>query len=851
LEATVSNSRVPIKFDIYRGEQFLRTETFSEPIIKIGKVPSSHLRLEDEVASRMHAMIEVTSPDEIYIIDLGSASGTYVNGQRSNKARLQSGDEISIGETRIFVEVDAATAGDEDAGFEDNEATMAVSRDHVGVDFAAMAAEHADASVPPARFDSRGSAPDFGRQTAPGQQQAPRPAIKGTLHGFQAPTLPTGAPSLSGQGGFGGGFGQPPRQSAPPASRQSAPSGSQPFAPPGSQPFAPPGSQPFAPPVSRQSAPPGSQPFAPPGSQPFAPPGSQPFAQPVSSGFVPHGAAGAGTNPFGSPFGGGDGGGQYAAPLTSEGAGYDDEQQDYVGGGSYDGGDQGHGGGHGHEDEDPDSVRYGIIATGPAPSPEEVETGDRALEVVVMWGDNAVLNVDHVNPVRSYYVGEATNAKGKLETDYLVGSELLGTPRMPVVIDVGGTGAIVIPQGATGEITIGNDRMGVQDLIASGRAQQCAELPGAYQYPLPPGATGRINFRGLTFVVRPVNAGKPVGIGQGGGINLKQQMWTLLSFAIHGLFLALMYFMPPGGSALSLDLLSEDARLAKYLMEPPETAEEEPPEWLQNSDSQDEEGGKGKRHKDDEGQMGKESAQKTKNKYAIQGPADNADPHMAREAAKEEAKNAGILGVLASSSGAWNSPTSPFGQDSALGYDPMSALGALMGDQIGENFGFGGLGLRGTGRGGGGTGEGTIGLGNVGTIGHGGGGGTGSGYGRGAGGFRGRDAKVPQIRSGNADVRGSLSKEVIRRVIQRHINEVRFCYEQELNTRPDLSGRVQVKFIVSPSGAVQAANVESSTLGAARAETCIAAAVRRWTFPAPDGGGIVIVSYPFVLENAS
>ena len=173
----------------------------------------------------------------------------------------------------------------------------------------------------------------------------------------------------------------------------------------------------------------------------------------------------------------------------------------------------------------------------------------------------------------------------------------------------------------------------------------------------------------------------------------------------------------------------------------------------------------------------------------------------------------------------------------------MSALGALMGDSIGENYGFGGLGLRGTGRGGGGTGEGTIGLGNLGTIGHGGGGGSGSGYGRGAGGFRGRDAKVPQIRSGNADVRGSLSKEVIRRVIQRHINEVRFCYEQELNSRPDISGRVQVKFIISPSGAVQAANVESSTLGsrkprAASPRLCVAGPSRRRTAAASSSSPI-------------
>jgi len=109
---------------------------------------------------------------------------------------------------------------------------------------------------------------------------------------------------------------------------------------------------------------------------------------------------------------------------------------------------------------------------------------------------------------------------------------------------------------------------------------------------------------------------------------------------------------------------------------------------------------------------------------------------------------------------------------------------------------------------------------------------------------------VPRIRSGNADVRGSLSKEVIRRVIRRHINEVKFCYEQQLNQRPDLEGRVTVRFIISPTGAVQNALVQASTLGNQPAESCIAAAVRRWTFPAPDGGGIVIVNYPFMLNAA-
>ena len=98
-------------------------------------------------------------------------------------------------------------------------------------------------------------------------------------------------------------------------------------------------------------------------------------------------------------------------------------------------------------------------------------------------------------------------------------------------------------------------------------------------------------------------------------------------------------------------------------------------------------------------------------------------------------------------------------------------------------------------------------------------------------------------------VKGSLSKEVIRRIVHRHINEVKFCYEKQLSKRPDLSGRVSVKFIISGTGAVQMAAVADSTVGDPQVENCIAQAVRRWTFPQPEGGGIVIVTYPFMLTS--
>jgi len=108
-----------------------------------------------------------------------------------------------------------------------------------------------------------------------------------------------------------------------------------------------------------------------------------------------------------------------------------------------------------------------------------------------------------------------------------------------------------------------------------------------------------------------------------------------------------------------------------------------------------------------------------------------------------------------------------------------------------------------------------------------------------------RRAIGPQVIVSNAQVRGSLDKEIIRRVVRRHLPEVRFCYEQELPRAPTLAGRVAVNFTIAASGKVAAAVVQSSTLGNARAESCVVSAVRRWEFPQPQGGGIVIATYPF------
>jgi len=174
--------------------------------------------------------------------------------------------------------------------------------------------------------------------------------------------------------------------------------------------------------------------------------------------------------------------------------------------------------------------------------------------------------------------------------------------------------------------------------------------------------------------------------------------------------------------------------------------------------------------------------------------------------------------------------------------------GGLTGTEVGESFGVGGLGLVGTGRGGGGTGEGSIGLGNTGLIGKGGGGGTGSGYGRGSGaGFGGRGKRVPRVRQAKATVTGALDKDIVRRIVRAHINEVRHCYNQGLARDPNLDGRVTVNFTIDERGRVSASSEHSSTLTDRGVTQCVVKAVKRWKFPKPKGGSTVEVRYPFVF----
>ncbi len=84
-------------FVIQGADQGKRFEFKSTPVA-LGRDNSNAIRLHDTEVSRRHA--ELRQDEEAYrIVDLGSANGTYVNGQLTDQGLLHSGDRLQLGQT--------------------------------------------------------------------------------------------------------------------------------------------------------------------------------------------------------------------------------------------------------------------------------------------------------------------------------------------------------------------------------------------------------------------------------------------------------------------------------------------------------------------------------------------------------------------------------------------------------------------------------------------------------------------------------------------------------------------------------------------------------------------------------
>ena len=90
---------IKLRFDILDEGEVVEQTEFDRDVVKIGKLAGSHLQLDDDTVSRIHAVVEERSDGSYTLIDLGSAEGTYVGGEKITKQEvwMETSSDLAIG----------------------------------------------------------------------------------------------------------------------------------------------------------------------------------------------------------------------------------------------------------------------------------------------------------------------------------------------------------------------------------------------------------------------------------------------------------------------------------------------------------------------------------------------------------------------------------------------------------------------------------------------------------------------------------------------------------------------------------------------------------------------------------
>ncbi len=99
-------------------------------------------------------------------------------------------------------------------------------------------------------------------------------------------------------------------------------------------------------------------------------------------------------------------------------------------------------------------------------------------------------------------------------------------------------------------------------------------------------------------------------------------------------------------------------------------------------------------------------------------------------------------------------------------------------------------------------------------------------------------------------IEGGMSREMVKRVIDQHLDEITYCYETALMSNPSILGRIVFEWKILKDGRVGEIRIVASSVNSNTIHGCIKSAIKSWRFPKPVGTE-VIVSYPFVFDLVS
>ncbi len=77
----------------------------ADPVVGLGRDAVNRVRLLDTEVSRRHAEVRRQDNGEYLLVDLGSANGTFLNGQKIMQAVLAPGDQVALGQSVLVFNV--------------------------------------------------------------------------------------------------------------------------------------------------------------------------------------------------------------------------------------------------------------------------------------------------------------------------------------------------------------------------------------------------------------------------------------------------------------------------------------------------------------------------------------------------------------------------------------------------------------------------------------------------------------------------------------------------------------------------------------------------------------------------
>ena len=448
--------------------------------------------------------------------------------------------------------------------------------------------------------------------------------------------------------------------------------------------------------------------------------------------------------------------------------------------------------------------------------------GPLGLELRFRWGDQ-ILAEHLLGPTHKgdFKIGSAAGVT------FSSGDQRLGAPSFTLVSADGAGGfTLRITGQMTGELERKGRIVTLMQAIESGMASREDD---AYAITLEPDDIALVDLGGvvvdLCFQPVPQKVAVPI---------TERLDWTalnifLLVFFFAGLLVVAAVTRLASGDEFTDELSGNNAVLTKLLVKPPDPQKNPFLEQLAKSK---EKGEAPAAFQGTEGQMGKKNAP-------------NRDAKASPKAIDPNSKDQARLIAQRIFGGKGNAGIATLFGRAGLGGSLQAAMGHMTGSTVGDAGGVLGMGLKGSGGGGGGTGN-TIGIGAVGTRGVAGGEGK---YGTGIGMGKKASADI-SITNSDPEVTGSMDPELIRRVVRSHHDQLKYCYDNALTKNPKLTGKVSVRWIITEGGTVASSNVVNSTTNTRELDQCIAGRVLTWIFPKPKGGGVAVVTYPFVFKQA-